>query len=112
MLDNFPLEHLRKHLLENHDPDWMFEFIDFDGMAYNCYLPTDSPETYIIISYGEYTILETGKNVPQGLIDEITTVLKDGLQIYIGWESTNLPTEWAQKAFYTEPPSERLPKIP
>ena len=95
MLDNFPLEHLRKHLLENHDPDWMFEFIDFDGMAYNCYLPVDSPETYLIISCGEYTILETGKNVPQGLIDEITTVLQDGLQIYIGWESTNLPTEWA-----------------
>jgi len=95
MLENFTLEHLSKHLLENHDPDWHFEYIDFDGLAYNCYLPTDSPETYLIISWAEYTILEVGKNVPQGLIDEITTVLKDGLQIYIGWQGTDQPNQWA-----------------
>ena len=95
MLDNFPLDHLGKHLLENHDPDWRFEYIDMDGLAFNCFLPTDSPETYIIIDASHYTILEKGKRVPQGLIDEITTVLKDGLQIYIGWEGTNLPQEWA-----------------
>jgi hypothetical protein len=70
MMDNFPLEHLSKHLLENHDPDWRFEV---NGGTYTCYLPTDSSETYITIS--GYTIVKTGKNVPQGLIDEITTVL-------------------------------------
>ena len=95
MLDNFPLEHLRKHLLENHDPDWMFEYIEFDGMCLNCYLPVDSPETYIIISWDDYTIRETGTQVPQGLIDEIITVMKDGEKIYAGWNSTTLPEEWA-----------------
>ena len=95
MLENFPLDHLRKHLLENHDPDWMFEHIDFDGLAFNCYLPVDSPETYIIISWDDYTILEVGKQVPQGLIDEIKTAIDDGMQIYLGWESTTAPQEWA-----------------
>ena len=95
MMDNFPLDHLRKHLLENHDSDWMFEYIDFDGLAMNCYLPTDSPETYIIVDWGNYAIRDTGQNMPQGLVDEITTVLEDGLKIYVGWEGTNLPEEWA-----------------
>ena len=94
-MDNFPLDHLRKHLLENHDSDWMFEYIDFDGLAMNCYLPTDSSETYIIIDWGNYAIRDTGQNMPQGLVDEITTVLEDGLKIYVGWEGTNLPEEWA-----------------
>ena len=95
MLENYPLEHLSKHLLENHDPDWRFEYSFVGGKSYNCYLPTDSSETYILISFSDYRILETGKNVPQGLIDEIKLILKDGLQIYIGWEGTNLPQEWA-----------------
>jgi len=64
------LEYMRTYLLENHDPDWRFEV---NGGNYNCYLPTDTPETYITISGN--TIVKTGKNVPQGLIDEITTVL-------------------------------------
>lgn len=95
MLDSYPLEHLRTHLHENHDSDWRFEFIDFFGTAFNCYLPTDSPKTYIIISHTEYTIVATGENVPQGLIDEIETVLQDGFQIYVGWEGTNFSEVWA-----------------
>ncbi|MHA1138581.1 MAG: hypothetical protein ACTSSE_19060 [Candidatus Thorarchaeota archaeon] len=73
----------------------MFEYIEFDGMCLNCYLPVDSPETYIIISWDDYTIRETGTQVPQGLIDEIITVMKDGEKIYAGWNSTTLPEEWA-----------------
>ena len=96
MMENFPLDHLMQHLEENHDHDWRFEYIDWDGtMVLNCYLPVDTPETYLMISWSDYSIMEVGKNVPQGLIDEVKTVLDDGYQIYIGWESTNLPNKWA-----------------
>ena len=77
MMDNPILDNLSKHLTENHDADWRYEYIDYDGLAFNCYLPTDSPETYLIVDASHYTIRETGKNVPQGLIDEVLTILND-----------------------------------
>tara|TARA_R100000988_G_C3970192_1_gene151073 strand:+ start:401 stop:688 length:288 start_codon:yes stop_codon:yes gene_type:complete len=95
MMVNAPIEHLRKHLLENHDSDWRFEYVEYDGEAVNCYLPTDSPETYIVVDATLYNILETGLAVPQGLIDEITTVLADGLRIEVGWQLTDNPQKWA-----------------
>ena len=110
MMENFPLDHLMKHLEENHDSNWRFDYIDWDGtMVLNCYLPIDSPETYLMISWSDYSILEVGKNVPQGLIDEVKMILDDGYQIYIGWESTNLPNKWAQKTLLTESLSHRFP---
>ena len=75
MMDNPILDNLSKHLTENHDADWRYEYIDYDGLAFNCYLPTDSPETYLIVDASHYTIRETGKNVPQGLIDEVLNQL-------------------------------------
>ena len=78
---NPPIEHLSKHLLENHDPDWRFEYVEYDGLAVNCYLPTDTSETYIIVDATRYDILETGDNVPNGLIEIIRTALEDGLRI-------------------------------
>jgi len=95
MLDNPPIEHLCKHLRENHDEDWMFEFVEYDGIALNCYLPTDSKDTFVIINASHYDILEVGSKVPQGLIDEITLTLEDGLRIYVGWEGTEMPDKWA-----------------
>ncbi len=95
MMMNAPIEHLMKHLVENHDEDWRFEMVEYDGEALNCYLPTDSPETYIVVDASYYDILERGDNVPQGLIDEITTVLADGLRIEVGWQLTDNPQKWA-----------------
>ena len=96
MMSDFVIDHLSTHLLTNHDSDWMSEFIDMDGdFAINYFLPTDSPETYIIVGTSNYQIMEIGKAVPQGLVDEITTVLADGLRIYVGWEGTSNPAKWA-----------------
>tara|TARA_B100000700_G_scaffold214431_1_gene235782 strand:- start:1715 stop:2002 length:288 start_codon:yes stop_codon:yes gene_type:complete len=95
MMDNPILDNLSKHLTENHDADWRYEYIDYDGLAFNCYLPTDSPETYLIVDASHYTIRETGKNVPQGLIDEVLTILNDSFILEVGWNQTNNPEKWA-----------------
>jgi|TARA_R110000824_G_scaffold89345_2_gene219124 hypothetical protein len=96
MLDSPPLSHLSKHLLENHDPDWMFEFIDWDGeIALNCFLPTDTPETFVVVSWADYSILAHGNNVPQGLIDIFTITLEDGERIYLEWELSGNAEKWA-----------------
>ena len=71
MLKNSVMDSLCQHLTENHDEDWRFEYIEHNGLALNCYLPTDSSDTYVIVDATQYDILEHGKNVPQGLIDEV-----------------------------------------
>jgi len=95
MMANPPIEHLRKHLLENHDSDWRFEYVEYDGEAVNCYLPTDSSETYIIVDATHYDILEIGEKVPNGLVEIIRTALEDGLRIEVGWQLTDNPEKWA-----------------
>lgn len=70
---------------------WLvFEHIDFDGsLAFNCWLPTDSEETFIMVRWADHKIVGYGNNVPQGLLDEIQTVIKDAELIYIdgNWEA-------------------------
>ena len=78
----------------NHDTDWRFEYIEYDGIAMNCYLPTDSTESYVIIDASHYNILEQGNSISQGLIDEIKTVLEDSYRIYVDWDATNKPEKW------------------
>jgi|TARA_B100001996_G_scaffold326674_1_gene273195 hypothetical protein len=96
MLENPPLNHLSKHLLENHDPEWMFEHLDWDGeLAFNCWMPTENKETFIIIRWTDYEILGYGDDVPQGLIDEIQTILADGERIYLDWELAGEADKWA-----------------
>ena len=95
MMANPPIEHLRNHLLENHDSDWRFEFVEYGGEAVNCYLPTDTSETYIIVDASRYDILEIGDNVPNGLVEIIRTALEDGLRIEVGWQLTDNPEKWA-----------------
>ena len=73
MLDN-PLEHLQKHLIENHDEDWVFESVYQGGLTLRCYLPTDTPETYFIVD-SDYEIIKMGTSIPKGLLDEVIAVL-------------------------------------
>ena len=95
MLKNSVIDSLCQHLTENHDEDWRFEYIEHDGLALNCYLPTDSSDTYVIVDATQYEILEHGKNVPQGLIDEIATVILDAYHLQVNWEYTDNPEKWA-----------------
>ena len=95
MMDNPVLETMSEHLTNNHDNDWRFEWIDYDGIALNCYLPTDSKNTYFVVDASHYEILEKGNNVPQGLIDEVLTVLHDALRVEVGWTMTDNPEKWA-----------------
>ena len=96
MLENPVLAHLSQHLRANHDNDWFFEHIDFDGsLAFNCYLPTDSPETFVMIRWADHKILGYGDNVPQGLLDEIQKVIADGEFIYIDGNWENNQEKWA-----------------
>ena len=94
MLENYPLEHLQNHLIENHDEDWVFESVYQDGLALRCYLPTDTPETYFIVD-SNYDIIKKGTGIPKGLLDEVNTTLQDGLKIYLNWQDTDLPEKWA-----------------
>ena len=94
-MDNPILDKLSKHLTQNHDADWRYEYIDYDGLALNCYLPTDSPETYLIVDASRYTILETGLAVPDGLIQEVLMVLNDSYIVEVGWNQTDNPEKWA-----------------
>jgi hypothetical protein len=96
MLENPVLDHLSQHLRANHDNDWFFEHIDFDGsLAFNCYLPTDSPETFVMIRWADHKIVGYGDNVPQGLLDEIQKVIADGEFIYIDGNWENNQEKWA-----------------
>ena len=96
MLENPVLDHLSQHLRANHDNDWFFEHIDFDvSLAFNCYLPTDSPETFVMIRWADHKILGYGDNVPQGLLDEIQKVITDGEFIYIDGNWKNNQEKWA-----------------
>ena len=94
MMENPILDKLSQHLTTNHDTDWRFEYIEYDGIAMNCYLPTDSTESYVIIDASHYNILEQGNSISQGLIDEIKTVLEDSYRIYVDWDATNKPEKW------------------
>ena len=95
MLKNSVMDSLCQHLTENHDEDWRFEYIEHNGLALNCYLPTDSSDTYVVVDATQYDILEHGKNVPQGLIDEVLTVLNDSFILEVGWNQTDNPEKWA-----------------
>ena len=95
MLENPILQKLSEHLTANHDGDWRFEYIDYDGMALHCYLPVDSPGSYIIIDASHYIVLETGDAIPQGLFNEVKTVLDDSFRIYVDWDATEKPEKWA-----------------
>ena len=94
---DFPLEFLIEHLLANHDPDWRFETIEYrnEGLALNCYRPTESEETYIVVDASTYDVNEVGKNVPQGLRDEIQEKVNEGLQIDLCWNDVGLDELWA-----------------
>jgi len=94
---DFPLEFLIEHLLTNHDPDWRFETIEYrnEGLALNCYLPTDSEETYIVVDASTYDVNEVGKNVPPGLRDEIQEKVNEGLHIDLHWNDVGLDEMWA-----------------
>ena len=112
MLENPILDHLSKHLLENHDADWFFEHIEFDGsLAFNCWLPTDSEETFVMVRWADHKIVGYGNNVPQGLLDEIQTVIKDAEMIYIdgNWKANQ--QKWVQKTLLTESRSEVRPRL-
>ena len=71
MLENPVLDHLSQALTRaNHDADWFFEHIDFDGsLAFNCWLPTDSRRNFHHGSVGR----------PQDLSATATMFLKDCL---------------------------------
>jgi len=89
MLENPVLDHLSNHLLENHDEDWFFEHIHWDDdLAYNCWLPSDSKETFIVVRWKDHKIVAYGNNVPQGLLDEVQVIIKDAEMIYLdgNWE--------------------------
>ena len=63
--------------------------------ALNCYLPTDSEETYIVVDASTYDVNEVGKNVPQGLRDEIQEKMDEGLLIDLCWNDVGLDELWA-----------------
>lgn len=102
MLENPPIDHLSKHLTENHDDEWRFEYIDYDGLAFNCYLPSDAKDLFVVIDASHYNILDVGSSIPSALIAEIETIVADGLQIYLDWDATDKPEKWAQKTLLTE----------
>ncbi len=94
MLENPPIDHLSKHLIENHDEEWRFEYIDHDGLAFNCYLPSDAKDLFVVIDASHYNILDVGSSIPSALIAEIETIVADGLQIYLDWDATDKPEKW------------------
>ena len=95
-MENPVLTHLSEHLTTNHDADWFFEHIDCDGsLAFNCFLPTDSSKTFVMIGWADHKIVGYGDNVPQGLLSEIETVIQDAETIYLDNNWENNQAKWA-----------------